>query len=105
MRPRSGKYNAKRTNGFASKHEADIAAKLIALEKAGKIMDLQFQVPFVLVEGCGKVRDIKYVADFVFHEGTYDNYVVADAKGCKTPVYLLKKKLMYLLLGIEVEEM
>ena len=103
MRPRTGKYNAKRTNGFASKHEADVAAKLIALEKAGKIVGLEFQVPYVLVAGRGKVQSIKYVADFVFWEG--NKRVVADAKGYKTPVYILKKRLMFLLLGIEVEEM
>lgn len=29
----------------------------------------------------------------------------ADAKGCKTAVYRLKKRLMYLLCGIEILEL
>lgn len=103
MKPRNGKYNAKRTNGYASKHEATIAAKLQALERGGAIKDLKFQVPFTLLEGKGKVRPIKYIADFTFIEN--GRWVVADAKGYRTKEYRLKAKMMYLLLGIEVEEM
>lgn len=97
------KYKAVRTEGYASKRERDVAAKLWALERAGKISGLCEQVPFVLVEGKGKVRGIKYVADFTYTED--GRQIVADAKGCCTPVYILKRKLMFLLLGITVLEL
>lgn len=102
MRPRSGKYNAKRTNGFASKHEADIVAKLEALQRAGNIRGLVLQHRIKLIEGRGKVRPIYYVADASFFEG--DKWVVMDAKGFRTPEYKLKRKLLYLLHDIEIQE-
>lgn len=97
------KYRAVRTEGYASKRERDVAAKLWALERAGKISGLREQVPFVLVEGRGNVRGIRYIADFCYEED--GRQVVADAKGYKTPIYVLKRKLMFLLLGITVLEL
>ena len=46
---------------------------------------------------------MKYIADFryVDHEG---NVVVEDTKGVKTPVYILKRKLMLRVHGIRVRE-
>lgn len=87
---------------FDSKHEANEAVKLEALASRGIIQDLRYQVPFTLVEGRGRILPIKYIADFVFTEGGKQRIV--DAKGCKTPVYRLKRKLAMLLHGIEIEE-
>lgn len=106
--PAVNKYGNERSlivNGrrFDSKHEANEAMKLDALERFGKIKNLRYQVPFVLVEGRGKIQPIKYVADFVYADLTGRVHVV-DAKGCKTPVYRLKRKLAALLHGIEIEE-
>jgi len=97
------KYHAVRTNGYASKKESRVAEELKLLERAGKIRDLREQVPFVLVPGRNKVRPITYIADFTYIDNEIP--VVADAKGMKTPVYNLKKKLMYLLCGIEITEL
>jgi hypothetical protein len=101
---KANKYSAERKNGFASKKEARIAAELQILEKAGKIKDLKMQVPIVLVEGRDGVRGLKYVADFTYCDLAGTKHVV-DAKGYrKNAVYLVKKKLAYLLKGIQIEE-
>lgn len=77
---------------FDSKKEAGRYAQLFILERAGQISDLQTQVPFILIEKSQYGRAIKYVADFVYNEN--GQKVVEDAKGFKTPVYKLKKRLM-----------
>jgi hypothetical protein len=87
---------------FDSKHEMNTAIKLQALEKSGKITDLQYQVPFVLVPKDGKLREITYRADFTFREGGC--LQVVDAKGHKTQLYILKKRLVRHLHGIEIQE-
>lgn len=99
------KYHAVRAGQYASRREADHAARLAALERGGKIWDLKEQVSFVLVPGDGKIRPIRYVADFVWHDA--EGRHVADTKGgeaTKTPLYRCKKKMMKLLLGIDIEE-
>jgi hypothetical protein len=88
---------------YASKHEAEVAASLAALERGRKIVDLREQVRFVLVPKNGKLRAVVYVADFAYRDyGTFVTHIV-DAKGYKTPVYRLKKRLMQEL-GYTVEE-
>ena len=99
---KESKYRSKREGKYASKHEADVAAKLAALESCGKIHNLREQVPIVLVDGRGKIKPIIYIADFTFHDES--GYRVLDAKGYRTPVYRLKKKLAALLLNIYIEE-
>ena len=96
------KYRSIRWGKYASKHEADTAAKLAALASAGKIQNLREQVPIVLVDGKGKIKPIIYIADFTFHDES--GYRVLDAKGYQTPVYKLKKRLAALLLNIYIEE-
>ena len=102
---RPSKYGAVREGKYASKHEADVAANLAALERGGTIFLLNEQVSYTLVEGVGKIRPIRYVADFTYVDKN-GRVHVCDAKGfAKNPVYRLKKKLMRLLNGIEVEEL
>ena len=48
------------------------------------------------------MRDVKYIADFTYHRGT--QLVVEDAKGLKTDVYKIKKKLLYHKYGLEIQE-
>ena len=97
------KYSAVRQGKYASTHEADVAASLAALERSGAITNLREQVGFILVPGDGKLRPISYIADFVWDEDGRE--VVGDAKGFKTPVYRLKKRMMKLLLGIDIREL
>ncbi len=99
------KYRAIRTNGYASKKESRVAGELGILARAGKILDLREQVPFVLVKGRNGVRDIKYIADFTWVDAESGLPHIGDAKGMKTPVYELKKKMMYLLCGLTIEEL
>ena len=100
------KYGAKRTlfNGkwYASKREADYAARLLPLVERGLITDYKEQERIVLVPGDGKLRPIVYVADFTFVENGKRR--VLDAKGAKTQVYRLKKRMAALLLGVQIEE-
>jgi hypothetical protein len=97
------KYGAVRSGKYASKHEEQVARNLWVLADRGTIQDLKEQVKFVLVAGDGKLRPIVYIADFSWVEDGAS--VVADAKGFKTPVYRLKKRMMKLLLGIEIREL
>jgi hypothetical protein len=99
------KYHSERTNGYASRKEARFAADLAILARAGKILDLREQVAFTLIEGRNGVQGIKYIADFCWKDADTGVAHVADVKGYRTPVYRLKKKMMYLLCGLTIEEL
>lgn len=101
------KYGNRRVefNGrkYDSQHEANHAAILQAFEDRGLIKDLEYQVRVPLVPSNGKLRGVVWVADFVYKDALgYTHYV--DAKGFKTQIYRLKKRMASLLLGIEIEE-
>lgn len=85
---------------FDSIRERDRWIKLRDMEKDGVIHNLQRQVKFDLCVNGKKV--CAYIADFVYH--TQKGVEVVDAKGMKTPVYRLKKKLMLAVHGIEIKE-
>lgn len=83
---------------FQSAYEARRYGQLQLLERAGEIKDLKLQVPFILqpafVAGDGtQHRKISYVADFVYTECRSGDEVVDDAKGFRTEMFKLKKKL------------
>jgi Protein of unknown function (DUF1064) len=99
------KYGNVRAGKYASKHEAEVAANLAALERGNLIENLREQVSFTLVEGRGKLRPIRYVADFTYVDDLGVMHI-CDAKGyAKNPVYRLKKKLLKLLHGLDIEEL
>jgi len=81
---------------FDSYKEANIYDVLKYQEIAGEITDLKLQPRFELqpaFEKNGKhYRKIEYVADFQYKDDTGKVYVI-DAKGFRTDVYRLKKKL------------
>ncbi len=115
---------------FGSKKEAVRWAELKLEEKAGRITDLQRQVPFELFpayykevptgefykrgekKGQPKTKKVciekaaKYVADFVYTKK--GELVVEDTKGCKKGItynyFVLKRKAMLNIWGIEVHE-
>ena len=92
---------------FDSKKEARRYAELRTAEKMGVISDLRLQVPFVLIPSQkidGKVveRPLKYVADFVYTED--GKPVVEDTKGFKTKDYIIRRKLMLHVYGIQIKE-
>jgi hypothetical protein len=99
---KSTKYQSERAGKYASKHEADVATKLFALQAAGKIWNLKEQDSIVLVPGDDQVRGIIYRPDFTYDDA--EGHHILDAKGVRTPVYQLKKRLAWLLHKIKIEE-
>ena len=113
-----GKYLNKRSESsdgrvFASKKERDRYNQLLLLEKAhwpDNIRNLRCQVPFRLIVNGHFV--CKYLADFTYEEAnpTYPpggdmwKSIVEDAKGARTREYLIKRKLMKAVHGIDVRE-
>lgn len=104
--PKKSKYRAIKTetNGimFDSKHEAARYQELRLLEQTGEIENLRLQVPYILIDKSKYGRAIKYVADFVYERN--GDQIVEDAKGVRTPVYRLKKRMMAEKYGIKIEE-
>ena len=99
------KYRNKKTTidgrTFDSKLEASRYVDLKRHMEGGIIFGLKCQEPFTL-EVNGQLI-CKYIADFVYVDSD-GNRVVEDAKGVRTRDYLLKKKLMRAIYGIDIKE-
>lgn len=88
---------------FDSKREKDRYKTLKILENRGIISNLRRQVKYTLLESIkGVQREVSYRADFVYMKNGEE--VVEDVKGMRTKEYILKKKMMRALLGIEIHE-
>jgi hypothetical protein len=102
------KYNNKKTIAddmeFDSTHEAVRYGELKLLQQADEITSLQTQVPFLLEPKNDKNRAEYYIADFVYFDYSLRDWVVEDAKGTRTQVYINKKKSMYNKYGIDIRE-
>ncbi|WP_313624107.1 DUF1064 domain-containing protein [Achromobacter sp.] len=105
------KYRNKKTEldgiKFDSKREAARYSQLRLLERGGQIRGLSLQPKFTLIDSQRRAdgkpeRPVVYVGDFMYFEG--DKCVVEDAKGVRTPDYVIKRKLMLLRHGITVRE-
>lgn len=76
------------------------------MQLKGEITHLRLQVPYELLPKYrvnGKTeRAVKYIADFVYNKD--GEMIVEDAKGFRTDVYKLKKKMMYHTHGIVIKE-
>jgi hypothetical protein len=105
---KKAKYNNKKTivDGmeFDSTHEAVRYGELKLLQKADEITALQTQVWFLLEPKNDKNRAEYYIADFVYFDYSLKDWVVEDAKGVRTQVYINKKKSMYNKYGIDIKE-
>lgn len=93
---------------FDSKREQKRFVELSHLQAAGHITDLKTQVRFELVPkqekpGGGLERPVHYVADFVYTIAGGEQ-VVEDTKGFRTPDYVIKRKLMLSVHGIQIQE-
>lgn len=91
---------------FDSKKEARRWAQLQLLQRAGEISGLERQVKIALLGRDGPIltptgRQAYYVADFTYWEKGVK--VVSDAKGYRTPEYLLKRAILAAQ-GIEIRE-
>lgn len=100
---RRTKYGSRATNGFASKRESRRAQELELLQKIGEISDLEMQVKFELIPKQQGERACHYIADFRYRDKD-GNVVIEDAKGFKTPEYVIKRKLMKFRHNITVRE-
>lgn len=94
---------------FDSRAEARRWADLLLLQRAGEIRDLQRQVEFELVPkqarpSGGIERPVAYVADFTYIDSKTGRQVVEDVKGASPDVWIIKRKLMLHVHGIEVRE-
>jgi hypothetical protein len=93
---------------FDSKWEAHRWQELTLMQRAGEIRKLERQRPFAIV--INEIHVCNYVADFVYERlerfGAGESWqrVVEDAKGFRTEMYRLKKKLLRASLGIEIVE-
>lgn len=100
----ASKYHNRKTKGFDSAKEWRRNQELEALQRAGKISELNRQVPFVLmpsfalpdkatIQGFRTIREIRYIADFTYRlkDGTR---IIEDVKGMQTDVFKLKRKLL-----------
>jgi hypothetical protein len=84
---------------FDSKAEMNRYLILRALERAGKIRDIELQPEFVLIPGFnhphfGKMRAVRYRADFRYEEIISGRKIVEDVKGCVTDSYRIKRTLL-----------
>lgn len=86
---------------FPSKKEATRYGQLKWLEKVGEISGLKIKTRYPIIVGGIKVCD--YEDDFSYTDKD-GSKVIEDAKGFRTPVYRLKKKLMRACNGIEIKE-
>ena len=88
---------------FDSKAEAARWQELQLLERSGEITELERQVEYELIPKQKGERAVKYIADFRYidHVG---KTVVVDTKGVRTPVYILKRKLLLWVHGIRIRE-
>lgn len=101
------KYRNKKTEvdgrTFDSQREASRYQELRLMEKAGEIDELETQVRFALRVNREEV--CCYIADFTYRRKTNGRgLVVEDVKGHRTREYIIKKKLMKAIHGIEVLE-
>lgn len=104
------KYGASKYEGYDSMKEYRRAQELKMLEKAGEISDLREQVRFELIpsqrgaDGRISERECSYIADFVYTDAATGQRVVEDSKGVRTKDYIIKRKLMLWVHGIEIRE-
>lgn len=105
---------------FDSKRETRRFMELQLMAQAGEIIGLERQVKFVLIPAQrepdtvgkrgGKIkgqlleRECAYVADFVYTDTKTGERIVEDAKGMRTEVYKIKRKLMLWVYGIKIRE-
>lgn len=122
------KYHSKKItrNGevFDSIKEYRRHCELQMLQRAGLIADLRRQVTYELIPAqyvfvprhskkTGKQlkdgkrcveQSVTYIADFVYLDKQTGQTVVEDTKGMKTKDYIIKRKLMLYVHGIEISE-
>ena len=102
---RPSKYRNKKTTvdgvKFDSKREAEFYSSLKQLERAGQVYEVELQKPYALTVNGQLV--CTYKADFAFYDAIQKRNRVVDVKGVATKDFVIKKKLMRAVFGIDVE--
>lgn len=118
------KYNSEKITidgiTFDSRKEGRRFRELKLLESRGLIKDLELQKKFILIPAQrepdsvgkrgGKIRgklierELSYFADFYYFDAMSQEWICEDAKGFRTPEYIVKRKLMLWLFGIRIHE-
>lgn len=97
---------------FDSKKEAKVYGELKLLKQSGEIKDFSRQQTFELIPSQYEIingkkkcveKPVQYKADFVVEHLDGEKSVV-DAKGMRTPIYVIKRKLMRYLHKINIKE-
>lgn len=111
---KQNKYHSKKVvvDGitFDSKKEARRWSELLLLQRAGEINGLERQKKYILIpsqkiNGKCVERECAYIADFVYN--TKDGKTIVEdtkSKATQTPVYIVKRKLMLQVYGIQIKE-
>ena len=95
---------------FDSMKEANRYEELKLMEQAQIITRLKRQVPFELLPACDRYkRPLFYIADFTYYKIGADRliFVAEDVKSAATAkdkTYKIKKRMMYQILGIKIQE-
>lgn len=109
-KPSKSKFGNRHSQGRVSVRESKRASLLNAWQNAGAIRDLREQVRYTLIpaqlgpSGERNEKPVYYFADFVYVDVFTGNTIVEDAKGMRTPAYILKRKLMLFVHGIRIQE-
>ena len=93
---------------FDSMKEASRYRELKLLERAGEIHDLKLQEKYRLIpaqykDGKCIERECAYIADFDYIDKS-GAHIVEDTKGVRTKEYIIKRKLMLYIFGIQITE-
>lgn len=87
---------------FDSKAEARRYQELKLMERAGEIRGLICHQSFTLIVNEQKIG--KYTADFSYFPAKEYGLIVEDVKGVRTRDYVLRRKLMMAIYGINIVE-
>jgi len=101
--PKRQKFNAKARDGFGSGKEARRWFELTCLEKAAQIADLRKHPVFLLFAGARFIG--RYTADSCYRVN--GELIVEDVKGGKatrTTAYMLRRRMVKELYGIQITE-
>ena len=102
------KYHNRKTEArdgkvFASERECARYEELLLLVRLGEITNLETQTRWALIPAQPGERRIDYLADFQYTDRQGKQHV-EDAKGVRTQVYILKRKLMLWVHKVKIEE-
>lgn len=104
-KPKRSKYGNRKVTidgiTFDSVTEGRFYSELKLREKAGEVYEVQMQTPYALTVNGQLV--CTYKPDFCFYDAIAKRQRVVDVKGVQTKDFIIKKKLMRAVHGIEVE--